>query len=660
MQTSGDPAPTVPTVSASEISRLAGVTRATVSNWRRRHDDFPAAVGGSENRPVFDLNEVREWLIGHGLDPARSPAAELRAVLRSRLTPADVARLLDELERADGRWTIGDHRDSDEPVDEVLRALDRCTAAEGMRVAIDILAERGLEEIAATGVYPTPEPVATLMAAVVAAAAPPIDVLDPACGGGSLLCAARAAGARELYGQDVLAVQVARARLVVTAETGVTPHLGVGDSLSADAFAGLEAAAVLCNPPYGQRDWGSAELAFDPRWEYGLPPRGESELAWVQHALAHLRPGGTAAVLLPPAVAARNAGRKIRANLVRAGTLRAVIGLPPGVAQPWHIGLHIWVLRKSDSGPVGDHLLFVDTDTEQPDTDWAALSDRVAEAWRTFLGATPRRAADAGLAAVARLIDVLDDTVDLTPARYVRTDLEPRAVSDRTAAAVTTLGESTTRLAAQVAALTGWRESPERSWRSVTVAELADRGRLDWIRAVHGGPVDAESAARPVLTAPDVASGAPPSATTATVAPAEATVLAAGDILVPAVRSDRGGGRAARVAGPQDAGAVRGPHIHLLRADPASLDPWFVAGFLGGGENQPMTRTATIRFDPSRLRIPILPLAEQHRYGALFRELFLTRVAAREAADAAERAAEQLTAGLTAGALEPDDTGDRR
>lgn len=51
-----------PLVSGSEIARLAGVTRAAVSNWRRRYDDFPAPAGGSAGSPLFALSEVRQWL----------------------------------------------------------------------------------------------------------------------------------------------------------------------------------------------------------------------------------------------------------------------------------------------------------------------------------------------------------------------------------------------------------------------------------------------------------------------------------------------------------------------------------------------------------------------------------------------------------------------
>src|SRR5262249_56634019 len=93
-----------------------------------------------------------------------------------------------------------------------------------------------------------------------------------------------------------------------------------GDSLRDDEFRDLRAEVVLCHPPWGVQDWGSDELADDPRWRYGTPPRSEPELAWLQHALAHLRPGGRAVLLLPPAVASRPSGRRIRAELVRKGT----------------------------------------------------------------------------------------------------------------------------------------------------------------------------------------------------------------------------------------------------------------------------------------------------------------------------------------------------
>src|ERR671939_1806894 len=53
-------------VTAAGIARLAGVGRAAVSNWRRRHADFPKPVGGSETSPSFALAEVEDWLRRQG------------------------------------------------------------------------------------------------------------------------------------------------------------------------------------------------------------------------------------------------------------------------------------------------------------------------------------------------------------------------------------------------------------------------------------------------------------------------------------------------------------------------------------------------------------------------------------------------------------------
>lgn len=51
-------------VTGAEIARLAGVTRAAVSNWRRRYEDFPPAVGGSASSPLFVWDAVQKWLDG--------------------------------------------------------------------------------------------------------------------------------------------------------------------------------------------------------------------------------------------------------------------------------------------------------------------------------------------------------------------------------------------------------------------------------------------------------------------------------------------------------------------------------------------------------------------------------------------------------------------
>ncbi|MEU2395096.1 hypothetical protein [Streptomyces sp. NPDC007369] len=66
----------------AEVGRIAGVGRAAVANWRRRHGDFPAPVGGTTTSPEFDRRAVVEWLLAHDkiAVPSEVPAAALAVV----------------------------------------------------------------------------------------------------------------------------------------------------------------------------------------------------------------------------------------------------------------------------------------------------------------------------------------------------------------------------------------------------------------------------------------------------------------------------------------------------------------------------------------------------------------------------------------------------
>ena len=53
-------------MSAADIARITGVRPSAVSNWRRRHDDFPKPVSGTDKNPRFDLGAVEAWLRSQG------------------------------------------------------------------------------------------------------------------------------------------------------------------------------------------------------------------------------------------------------------------------------------------------------------------------------------------------------------------------------------------------------------------------------------------------------------------------------------------------------------------------------------------------------------------------------------------------------------------
>ncbi len=297
--------PDVTVLTAAEIARLAGVTRATVSNWRRRHPDFPEPAGGTDASPGYDRSEVEAWLAARGALPELPLAERLWRGVLEMARDADlgetVAWAAQVVQATSAKMS---HMAPPRPMVAQVKSKDGQLA----RNLAEVAAECGLQEtlglligkyLEATGALAaaTPQPVADLMAELAVTA--DAIVLDPACGTGELLAAAAQNGASRLLGQELDAslAELAGIRVGMMAQPGEA-EVRAGDSLFDDKFTELLADVVLCHPPFGNRDWGHEELAYDPRWEYGTPPRAESELAWAQHALARLRPGGQAVMLM--------------------------------------------------------------------------------------------------------------------------------------------------------------------------------------------------------------------------------------------------------------------------------------------------------------------------------------------------------------------------
>ncbi|WP_424215526.1 N-6 DNA methylase [Streptomyces sp. BI20] len=691
------------------MARLAGVGRAAVSNWRRRHADFPRPVGGTDTSPSFALPEVEDWLRGQGklaevplrervwqqisgrpdgAVPALVAAGAALLLVHERptdwpalaahpdprmaeLLPPQLARVLTD--RLGPRHPLGPFVDALGPADmPLLRAAAELAAElQGARAAFEFLLGRHLDANPRQYTL-TPEGPAALMAALAGPAAR--TVLDPACGTGALLRAVP--GAVALHAQDLAPDLAALTALrLALAHSGpatgpgpaVALHVAAGDALRADAFPHLAADAVLCHPPFNERGWGHEELAYDPRWEYGFPARTESELAWVQHALARLRDGGTAVLLMPPAVAARRSGRRIRADLLRRGALRAVIALPPGAAPPYGIPLHLWVLRRPEpGGPPPADLLLIDaaglTADGRDRADWAALHTAVLDTWtaHTHAGHGPGAAAGAETPGFSRrvpVVELLDDDVDLTPARHLPAAGDTRGVDELDA--VRERLDRTLALAADLApaAPTTPAAGPHgpagpARFSSGTIGELARAGALVLRTGTGAGSPPPGTTDPVVLTEHDLHAGAPASGTLQP-GPDEPVLVRAGDVILPTL----GGGGAVRVADDADAGAVLGRNLHLLRPDPAALDPWFLAGFLRGTTNRRQASshasTAT-RLDVRRLTVPRLPLAEQARYGARFRELAAFEAALRLAGRLGEQLVRGLHDGLADGTVTPD------
>ncbi|XEC30238.1 N-6 DNA methylase [Streptomyces fradiae] len=394
VMTGGNEAPDA-TATAAEIARLAGVTRAAVSNWRRRRSDFPTPVGGTSASPLFSLAEVRQWLEGQRDGREVSGEVRLWQALRGAYGEEMAGALA-----AVGEYLWGDAEDL---ADQAAReAADGLVADRTPTEVMDALVARLLDSTARAAL----DGASTLrLASAVREFAGETSgtVFDPACGIGSLLVAVGGGAVRGRLGQDTQAdaARVAQVRAALTATgTAVPVQVVAGDSLRDDAFPDLRADLVVCEPPTAVADWGREQLLVDPRWEAGVPSRGESELAWLQHCYHHTAPGGRAVVVLPASVAHRRSGRRIRAELVRRGCVTAVVALPPGLAASHALPLHLWLLnRPSNPGRAAGTVRMVDLSANSPDGPWAPQ---------------PHQEVD------VQLIDLLDNEVDLTPSRYVR------------------------------------------------------------------------------------------------------------------------------------------------------------------------------------------------------------------------------------------------
>ncbi|MFY1670219.1 N-6 DNA methylase [Plantactinospora sp. WMMB334] len=685
-------APREATLTASGIARLANVGRAAVSNWRRRYADFPTPVGGTPTSPSFDAREITEWLRRHGrLHEAGieqwawrhiesyQPAAQISDVLgiagalllvrtdQARNdggagglpTPKQLATRLRALDpgladlvgaRLPKQW--------DAQLDTVLRTVDQLGAEQGTETAFEYLHGQYVTSAQSlSGLAGTPHAVAEVMLALAGTGA---RIFDFTSGTGSILrmAADRALAtgtttrchAQEINPQYALITLLRlwfvhlRARHAgIDAEP---PVVHVGDSLLADALPELRADVVVANFPFGIHDWGHDRLAYDPRWTYGLPPRTEPELAWVQHALSHLSPTGTAVVLMPPAAASRPAGRRIRAELIRHGVLRAVVALPAGLMPPTGIGLHVWVLTQPDARqPRAGEVLMVDTTSASARR---PLPEIVGTAWAAYR--SEHYTELAGVHRAVPAIDLLDDQVDVTPQRHLPQAGELAPDPAQTLGRIDEFGNLLDQVRRSLPAVGEARTAPLREAPHADIADLIRSGSITVQRAASRS----RSASITVLTAADILSGGPAtgSAARATDEGPE-TRVRPGDILVPAV----GHRINARVATPEQVGAELGPGTQLVRVDTTRFDPWFVAGVISRTDNARIagrassTANGALRIDIRRLTIPVMPLDQQQAYGQAFRQLVEFRIMLERAAASGAVLAREIADGLTGGAL---------
>ncbi|MER6213700.1 N-6 DNA methylase [Streptomyces sp. NPDC001674] len=381
-------------VSGSEIARLAGVTRAAVSNWRRRYEDFPAPRGGGANSPLFAFAEVQAWLDRQHKGGEVSDEVRLWQAVRAAYGEDTVAGVADIARRlAQAEPTPDLPADAVRLSEELVRSGSAASVVDGLAARIaDSVGRSGSDRV-------TSERIARSLHHLAGALPANATVLDPACGIGTLLLTVGPRHGLKRFGQEREPNSARLAQLRADLGGQVDVSIAQGDSLCDDQWPQVRADLVVCDPPVGVTDWGREALLLDARWEFGTPPKAEGELAWLQHAYAHTTPGGRVLIVMPASAAYRKAGRRIRAELVRRGVLTQVVALPAGVAASHALPVHVWQLtRPLSAGEAATAVRLVDLTANHPDGPLDPAPHQVVE---------------------APLVDLLDDAVDLTPGRHI-------------------------------------------------------------------------------------------------------------------------------------------------------------------------------------------------------------------------------------------------
>ncbi len=278
-------------------------------------------------------------------------------------------------------------------------------------------------------------------------------VYDPCCGSAGMFVQSvefirahatgngnggRAKADISIYGQEsnYTTWRLAKMNLAIRGIEGQIAH---GDTFHNDKFPDLKADFILANPPFNVSDWGGERLRDDKRWQYGVPPVGNANFAWVQHIVYHLSPTGVAGfVLANGSMSSNQSGEgEIRKNIIEADLVDCMVALPGQLFYSTQIPACLWFLARDRSGKGGSltrsyrdrrgEILFIDarkmgrmvdrTHRELTDEDIQKIADTY-HAWRGEKEAGEYRDVP-GFCKSARLEEIRQHGHVLTPGRYV-------------------------------------------------------------------------------------------------------------------------------------------------------------------------------------------------------------------------------------------------
>ena len=211
----------------------------------------------------------------------------------------------------------------------------------------------------------TPEPLVKLMVSCLLdrsnldSCKESVSVLDPVCGTGSLLLAAKKKLSQsysdeqiKLFGQDLNPTMVALTKAMLLFSRNNRNRAFVGNTLLTDCFKSTTFDYILGSFPFGLSWRGIEELVRKEegfgRFSLGLPSTRDSQFLFIQHMISKMNPEGSRVVTITSGNALWGTdGTNIRRKMFEMDIVESIIALPGGALHPMSsIPLYVWILSN--------------------------------------------------------------------------------------------------------------------------------------------------------------------------------------------------------------------------------------------------------------------------------------------------------------------------
>jgi type I restriction enzyme M protein len=257
-------------------------------------------------------------------------------------------------------------------------------------------------------------------------------VYDPCCGsGGMFVQSAKFLKSHQkeldnisIYGQEFNTSTWKMAHMNV-AIRGLEANLGTAaaDTFFDDQHPTLKADFIMANPPFNLSDWGADKLQNDKRWQFGVPPSGNANFAWMQHMIHHLSPNGRIGLVLANgALSSQTSGEGIiRQKIIEADLVEGIIALPSQLFYSTGIPVSLWFLSREKKQD--NKVVFIDARNMGKMVTRAVRElttddiSKISDTFEAYRNGTLQD--EAGFCAVKNLDDIAAQDYILTPGRYV-------------------------------------------------------------------------------------------------------------------------------------------------------------------------------------------------------------------------------------------------